>query len=220
MARTESSPPDAVTRRSMADEVFHALTERILRGELKPGDRLKELEIARQFRTSQAPVREALCRLEASRLVQSECYRGARVRAFQPEELREVYEVRAVLDAHAGTVVARQLKGSTEHLQQLAERTRKAAARKDFAAYAAADMPFHRAIVEAAGNSVLLRLWDSLDFEARSLEFLCRNRFDLSEFAEDHFRIVDALNRGDGRTASRLLRNHSLAVAKVVQDTR
>jgi DNA-binding GntR family transcriptional regulator len=201
----------------MADQIFHALTERILSGQLKPGDRLKELEVARQFNTSQAPVREALCRLEQSGLIESECYRGARVRAPHPHELREAYELRAVLDAHAGMLTARRLRGNAGALRQLAENTRKAAVRNDFAAYAAADMPFHRAIIQAAGNAVLLRVWDSLHFEVRSLEFQCRRQFDLRDFAADHLRIVAALERGDGRGASRLLRAHSLAVADLTR---
>lgn len=218
MAKSKLQSADGVARRSMSDEIFHALMQRILGGQLKPGDRLKELDVARQFNTSQAPVREALCRLEQGGLVESGCYRGARVRAFQPDDLREAYEVRAVLDAHAGGRAARHLKGNTAHLQRLADSTKKAAVKKDFAAYVAADMPFHRAIVEAAGNSVLLRLWDSLHFEARSLELLCHNhiQFDLKEFAEDHFQIVAALDRGNGRTASQLLKAHSLTVAGLV----
>jgi len=82
---------------------------------------------------------------------------------------------------------------------------------------AAADRPFHRVIVQAAGNAVLLRLWDSLRFEVRTLEYRCCQQLDLRGFAEDHFRIVTALERGQGRTAGRLLKAHSLAVAAHVQ---
>lgn len=64
---------------------------------------------------------------------------------------------------------------------------------------------------------MLLRLWDSLHFEARSLQFLCNNDFDMRAFAAEHFSIVDALDRGDARTARRLLKEHSLAVASHVR---
>ena len=67
-------------------------------GELQPGERLVETRIAQELGTSQAPVREALRDLELLRLVESEPFRGSRVRAFGEDELIEVYPVRASLE--------------------------------------------------------------------------------------------------------------------------
>ena len=79
---------------SVRDQVRRTLTERILAGHYKPGDRLVELTIARELGTSQGSVREALRELEASRLVESEPRRGTRVRVISLKELQDAYFAR------------------------------------------------------------------------------------------------------------------------------
>ena len=87
-----------VTRIVLREQVKGRLLERILSGELRPGDRLVETRIAQELGTSQAPVREALRDLELLRFVESEPFRGSRVRGISPEELAEIYPVRAALE--------------------------------------------------------------------------------------------------------------------------
>ena len=85
----------AVTRTVLREQVKELLLERILVGVYRPGDRLVETRIAQELGTSQAPVREALRDLELLRFVESEPFRGARVREVSAEELAEIYPVRA-----------------------------------------------------------------------------------------------------------------------------
>jgi DNA-binding GntR family transcriptional regulator len=75
----------ALQRDSMAERVKQDLLQRIMSGELLPGARLVELQIARELNTSQGPVREALCELEGLELVVTEPYKGSRVREVTPE---------------------------------------------------------------------------------------------------------------------------------------
>jgi DNA-binding GntR family transcriptional regulator len=70
-------------------------------------------------------------------------------------------------------------------------------------------MAFHRLIVEASGNTVLLRVWDALMLEVQIRIGLSRFDLDMSFAAETHVPIVDAVDRGDGQTAGRLLREHA-----------
>jgi DNA-binding GntR family transcriptional regulator len=100
------------------------------------------------------------------------------------------------------------LKGNVAGLRVELEALRSAAKTRDLDAYAAHNLSLHRLIVEASGNSVLLRIWESLDFEARARVALERP-ISLREAAETHQPIIDALNRGDGRLAARLLRAHA-----------
>ena len=86
----------AISRTVLREQVKDVLLQRIVSGELQPGERLVETRIAQELGTSQAPVREALRDLELLRLVESEPFRGSRVRVFDEEELIEVYPVRAV----------------------------------------------------------------------------------------------------------------------------
>src|ERR1700728_608191 len=175
MANKERS----LQRDSMADRVKQDLLRRIMSGDLPPGTRLIELQIARELNTSQGPVREALCELEGLELVVTEPYKGTRVREVTPQDIREAYMVRAVLESLAGQLAAPHFKGSVALLKKTATAIRDAAAKKDVAAYTLLDMHFHRLIVEGACNRVLLRTWDSLAFEVRLQMRLKRGDVDL-----------------------------------------
>jgi DNA-binding GntR family transcriptional regulator len=193
----------------MRDQIRRVLVERILNGYYKPGDRLVELQLARELKTSQGPVREALRELEALRLVESETYRGTRVRALSEREMEDAGRVRGVLEQAAARWGAPALQRESAPLRATLEAIRAAAAIRDVDAYAEHNMTFHRLIVEASGNRVLLRLWDSLMLEVRTRIGLSQRAIDMVSAAETHVPIVEALERGDGETAGRLLLEHA-----------
>ena len=153
-------------RESMRDRVKQVLLKRILDGTYKPGDRLIELQLARELDTSQAPVREALRELEVMRLVESQTYRGTRVREISQRELQESYQVRGELEALAARLAAPKFYANPEPLQATLAALEAAAASEDFEQFTRCNTEFHRLIVETSGNSVLLRVWDSLAIEA------------------------------------------------------
>jgi DNA-binding GntR family transcriptional regulator len=196
-------------RDCMSDRIRRVLMERIIGGLLAPGERLVEMRIAAEFRTSQAPVREALRELETLRLVESEPYRGTRVREVGEREMAEAYAVRAVLEQAAAEAAAPLLKGNVERLRLCLAELSASALAHDREGYATHDIDFHRGIVEAAGNKILLQTWDSLGFEVRLRIMLARKGSDLPRFAVCHDPILDALEAGDGPTAGRLLREHA-----------
>ena len=100
-----------ISRTVLREQVKDILLQRIASGELKPGERLVETRIAQELGTSQAPVREALRDLQLLRLVESEPFRGSRVRVFGEEELIDVYPVRAALEELAARLAAEKLGG-------------------------------------------------------------------------------------------------------------
>jgi DNA-binding GntR family transcriptional regulator len=198
-----------IRRDCMRAQIRRVLLKRILDGTYRPGDRLKELQIAREFQTSQGPVREALRELETLRLVESETYRGTRVRAISPEEMREAAEVRGMLEQAAAAKAAERLKGNAAPLRAELDALRTAAAAGDLDGYARRNMAFHRRIVEASGNAVMLRVWDSLMLEVRTRIGLNQLDLDLPAVAETHVPIVEALEQGEGVRAGLLLREHA-----------
>jgi DNA-binding GntR family transcriptional regulator len=198
----------AVQHQSMAEQVKRDLLRRIMNGELPPGSRLVELQIAHELNTSQGPVREALCELEALELIVTEPYKGSRVREVTPQDMREAYMVRASLEEMAGQLAASRFKGSAGSLKKTAAAIRNAARKKDIAAYARHDIRFHRLIVEGASNRILARTWDSLAFEVRVQLLLSKGEIDLMAAQEAHWGIIDALEQGDGQQAGELLRQH------------
>ena len=157
----------AISRTVLREQVKDVLLQRIASGELEPGERLVETRIAQELGTSQAPVREALRDLELLRLVESEPFRGSRVRMFDEEEMIEVYPVRASLEELAARLATEKLGGDVSALEVEFEAMRSGASGTTRTRSSQHDIAFHRLIVEAAGNSVLEQCWKSLGVESR-----------------------------------------------------
>ena len=123
------------------------LEEAILEGELKPGERLRAEALAQRFGTSRTPIREALLQLEAQGLVEVEPNRGAVVRAFDRDDLLDLYEVRALLEPAAAARAAH-----AHHARDDVERLDALCADASVEEQIVANEEFHRIIVEAAGS--------------------------------------------------------------------
>ena len=142
-----------VARVVLREQVKELILERILNGDYAPGERLVETRIAQELGTSQAPVREALRDLEMLRFVESEPFRGARVRAVSEEELAEIYPVRAAIEEVAAREAAVRLDGGLDALEELRSLAmHRATEAGDLHAQVAHDVNFHRLIIEACGN--------------------------------------------------------------------
>lgn len=203
----------AVKRECMRAQIRRELLRRIVEGEYRPGQRLVELQIAREFATSQAPVREALRELEALRLVETETFKGTKVRGASERESREAAVVRGVLEQRAARLAAPSLRGKTAALGAAYEAIVRAARDGDLDSYSRHNHEFHRLIVKAAGNEVLLRTWDGLMLESRTRIGLGTFEYDLARVAETHGPIVAALDEGDGVRAGDLLLEHAESLA-------
>ncbi len=197
-----------VTKIPLREQVKELVLERILDGTYKPGDRLVETRIAQELGTSQAPVREALRELESLRFVESEPFRGARVRAVSRAQMAEIYPVRAALEEVAGREAARRMNGDVKALEAELAAMRRAARAGDIHRQVEHDVRFHRVIVEAAGNATLLEVWSSLRIEARTIITLLTTGIDPAELVEFHVPVLEALRSGDPDEAGRVLRHH------------
>ena len=121
-----------IERRVLRDQVKSYLTNAILSGVYKPGERLVETRIAQQLGVSQAPVREAIRELELLGFLKSEPFRGASVRQLSTDELLEIYPVRAALEGVAArAAVTRLTEDDFAHLSELLGKMLAAAATTD-----------------------------------------------------------------------------------------
>jgi len=148
----------------VGDQVFDAMHQGIISGDLKAGQRLRIRDLAEQLGTSVMPVREALRRLEESGLVETIPYRGAVVRSFTAQELLDVYAVRKLLEVEASRLGAQHLTDvDVDFLRKAYEEMTSALNRGDLAECLSADERFLSRIYLASGNPVLLesieRLW-------------------------------------------------------------
>jgi DNA-binding GntR family transcriptional regulator len=200
--------PAIVAKDCMSDRIKRVLMQRISDGTYAPGERLIELQIAREFNTSQAPIREALCELEAMRVVETQPYKGTRVRQVSSKELQECLQIRAVLEQLAAELADDTLKEKIPLLKKAALETVEAAKQRDVSRYSEANVRFHRLIVECSNNETLVRVWDSLAPEVRMQLSASMHADKLKEGAQDHLDIVEAFAEGDNRFAAKLLRKH------------
>jgi DNA-binding GntR family transcriptional regulator len=209
-----------ISRTVLREQVKDLLLQRIASGELRPGDRIVETRVAAELGTSQAPVREALRDLELLRLVESEPFKGARVRGFGNAELVEVYPVRAALEELAAKEATRRLAGDVSALEAEVEAMRQAARRGDTNALVRHDIAFHRLVVEAAGNPILEQCWKSLGVEGPITITLYGTSVEPEEAAELHAPLLDAIRSGKPGAAGRAARRHVEAFARIASGRR
>jgi DNA-binding GntR family transcriptional regulator len=206
----------ALTRTMLREQIKEVLLARILEGDYAPGARIVEMQVAQEFGTSQAPVREALRELEALRLIVSEPHRGARVRKVTARELAEIYPVRAALEEEAARAAASRLGGRVEALEAEYAAMRAAADREDVHDLVAHDVAFHRVIVEGSGNQTLLEIWASLHVASRTVITLVKERPDLHAVAEMHRPLIEAFRTRNPARCARMVRKHIEHFAKWV----
>lgn len=189
--------PSKLAREPLREQIRQVLVEGLLSGRWKPGERIVERRIATELKVSQAPVREALRELESLRLIETIPNKGARVRDFGVEDMAEIYPVRAGLELVAAQLAATTLAEDPSPLEREVEALQRATARGDVDEQIRHSVEFHREVVKAANNSVLLHTWESLGVEvwtALSMRWL---DMELHAKAADHARIARAFREKD-----------------------
>ena len=208
----------ALKRTCMRDRIREALVTRILDGSYPPGTQLKELSLAREFNVSQAPIREALRELEGTGLVTSERFRGTHVRGTDPVEMRESYELRAMMEARS---VQRGLPFDDTVLQRLQHCLAimiAGASHNDPDEYIDAALTYHRTLIEAGGNGTFLRTWDAMHWDVRgriALQRLFERGESLGHLLGLHGELLECLRAGDTGNAPQLVERIVTQVAGV-----
>ena len=201
--------PDALTRSVLADQVKERLVEGILDGSYPPDSRIVETALAKEFGTSQAPVREALRGLEALGLVEITPFRGARVRRLDTEELLEAYVVRSTIEVlGARLAMANLTDADVTALLAIGADMRRAAEADDGRALAIMDASLHEKIMQVSGNRTLLRVWRSLEPLSRTYITLLGPHSDPRWTCSLHDPILEAVGRRDAEGVVRAIETH------------
>ncbi|MFN2331888.1 MAG: GntR family transcriptional regulator [Halomonas sp.] len=218
-AQIETSIPEV---RTLAERVFQQLQDAIVRGELPPGSKITEPGLSKAFGISRGPLREAMRRLEAHRLIERVPHVGARVIKLSMQELLELFDVREALESMAARLAAEHMTAAeiAGLRELLAVHERQADLKKGEAYFQReGDLDFHYRIVQGSHNRMLVTmLCDDLYYLVR----LYRTQFSATgsrpqrAFVEHH-RIVDAIEAGDAELSELLMRRHvSASRANVV----
>ena len=147
----------------LRDVVFNTLRRAILRGELKPGERLMEIQLANKLGVSRTPIREAIRKLELEGLVLMIPRKGAEVAEITEKNLRDVLEVRCALEELAVQLACERIdKRGIKELHTAADRFRDVLGSDDITQIAQADEAFHDVIFTATDNERLIQLLNNL----------------------------------------------------------
>jgi DNA-binding GntR family transcriptional regulator len=207
-----------VERRDFWELIYDDLRDRIVRGDLTPGQRLAEAWLAEQYKSSTGPVRTALMNLDKAGLVILRQRRGAEVVTLYGEDVAEIYQVIEALEVAAIEIAATRM--TTELSNDLSARLEALAASVDAADPLVpidADLAFHRGICEASGNARLLLLWDQISEQKRlALAFGIRN--DPSRAGEPilHQPMLAALTTRNAVKAIRAVGSHYLEASEAM----
>ncbi|MGN6033257.1 MAG: GntR family transcriptional regulator [Thermomicrobiales bacterium] len=220
MAKSLSQPRDPAFQVSpgLRHDVRNHLRNQIFDGTLQPGDRIVESRLARDLGISQTPVREALRELEQMGLVVSYPNRGASVRRIEPKDAEEMYTLRAHLEAlGVDLLLDRLTPQDIDALNGLIDEMLAAAAANDPERLTELDTSFHEYILTRSGNSLLLRTWQGISpLNWTMLTVIRLKDRNLTELAERHYPIVEALKTGDKAQAEAAIRDHVLNLGERV----
>jgi DNA-binding GntR family transcriptional regulator len=202
----EGKDVDAVL---LSDRVTNSIRELILSGQLQPGSRIGQEQLAEQFGTSRIPVREALKRLESDGLVSLVPNSGAWVARLDLNECIEIYKIRERLEPLAlSEAVEHMTDAEIDGLARLVERIEKAADTEEFLRL---DREFHLASYRAANMQVLIgmveRFWNTTQHYRRAFTKLIGSQGSWVIHAE-HRLMINALRRRDAEGAAHVLFEH------------
>ena len=193
---------------SRAEFVYRQLREGIRSGAYRPGQRIREAQLAEALNTSRTPVREAIRRLETDRLIADVPGRGLAIAALDESQVRELYQFRAALEATAAEMAALQASAfDVAALREMLAQMRVAAAEAPRAA--ALNRRFHHAICQAARNSFLGHAMAPLnDFMALLPGTTYQTPGRIADVLDEHDAVVDAIARRAAAEAGAAMRAH------------
>lgn len=194
----------------LRDVVFKTLRQAILTGELKPGERLMEIHLANRLGVSRTPIREAIRMLELEGLVTMIPRRGAEVSRISKQDITDVLEVRASLDALAVRLCCERI--TPEEIAQLekaADAFSQAIASGDLTAVAQADVDFHDIIVSASKNKRLMQMVNNLAERVYRyrLEYI-KDKSSHNNLIREHREILDFIKKKDSSSAEAAIISH------------
>ncbi|MEM6647478.1 MAG: GntR family transcriptional regulator [Bacteroidota bacterium] len=204
-----------IDHKDLGQLTYHQVKELIVRKALRPGDHIRQDEMAQQLGVSRTPLLKALNLLERDLLVEFIPRRGYFVKQYTYAEMREVFQVREVLEGLAARLAAEHITlDETAYLRSLFAPFHGADA-IDMAAYESADQAFHRQIAAIGANAVLAKL--EVMRNVQVLAYQMGLHLSPEQTLTDHAAIIDALERRDGLGAERLMRAHINAGTRIIE---
>lgn len=199
----------AETRLVYKDIIRDAIYEDIVKGKLLPGERIKELDWAKAYGASQAPVREAIRDLEARGVVVAIPFKGAFVREMTVKDLKDIHKIRAGIEGIA--LKAAIQKASEEDIasvKKILENMVRLATRGSNEKFMDEDVHFHQKIIELADMTELEKMWEMCNIRLWTAFNISASKTDTIYFAKTHWAIYDVLEQRRENEAFAVMEKH------------
>ena len=226
LVHSHSEETELIQKRPLKEDIFDVLHEKIISGTYKPGDWLRQEDIATQLGVSMTPVREGLDLLVSAGLAERVPYRGVRVREMSTKDIVEAYGLRMLLEALIAQEAARNITPEQiTKLERMLHEMKKHDTLQEVSSERKSSREFHSAIAEATKNDLLIKLYavvanafpDWLLYEAlfRYPELIAGS---MASTYREHVAIVEALKNGDSDAAARKSIEHLMESGKWLED--
>jgi DNA-binding GntR family transcriptional regulator len=203
---------------SLQKKIYHQLKDKIIYGELKPGEKLSEIELAKSLMTSRTPIREAFRQLQTEGYITVFPNRGAFVSKLPPKEIEEIYNLISLLEGYAAELAAVKANDlALGEMKKLQKRLVVDAAKKRYLDYVKGNTIFHGLITKLSGNNSLVNT--TAELRARVYRYRLTSVTIpgyLEQYVIDHEKIIDSITKKDPVRARKFMTKHVDFVKKVL----
>ncbi len=206
---------------TLREKILETIREAILKGNLKPGEKVAEPELAERFGISRTPIREAFRQLESEGYLTVIPRKGAVVAALSERDVEEFYAIKSILEGYAASLAAGNLtEKELERLEVVNQKLRTLANEGDVRSFYRVHNEFHEIFLKAADNVKLSELIHQLGMKFNRLRMASLSvtgRMEIS--VDEHEKLLDAFRRKDGNAAENLVKKTAQIGGKVLLES-
>ncbi|MDQ6419724.1 GntR family transcriptional regulator [Paenibacillus sp. LHD-117] len=196
-------------KQNISEDLVQLIKQQILDGELNPGDRIIETKFAKDLGISQTPVREAIRLLSGEGIVTIVPNKGPLVRAFHMKDVFEVYSLRAVYE---GLAIRLAVKNASDedirHLQEFYESMEAKLNDNSVPSLLKDSLYIHQSIISLSRHERLIHMYKTISFQIALVNRMLGSTSTKQKEVEQHWELIDALNRRDADYAEGIMRAH------------
>ena len=203
-------------KETLRNQISMLIQKRIREGIYKPGEKLVETRLCKELSVSQAPVREAFLELAIMGLLEERPYSGTFVRSVRPEEISDIYNIRAFIEEYAvRRACTNENEEALREIEETVNKMEQCESREDFVEL---DRDFHEGVLRASGSSALQKCWNSLQVTQWTYQSILNTKKSLKQLAAEHREILDIMLSKQDHTAGAIMFLHIRGFAEEITE--
>lgn len=196
---------------TLRERIVSTIRASIVNGQIRPGTRIVEPELAERFGTSRTPIREAIRQLESEGFVTVVPRRGAIVASNSPQDISNFYELKMILEGHAARLAAKNLtENDLRKMESVNRQIEAASAKKSLGRVLDLHNEFHEIFLRACGNDRLYAIVQRLVMQYQRFRLILAMPGRIKGSIRQHAEIIEAFRLKDADQAEELVRKHAL----------